>query len=247
MQIILDAGHGAGKKHNRGGIYYNEGDNNFYYSLVLKEELEKYKNVKVELTRSKITDNPSLSQRANMGKGHDLFLSLHSNAGAPNAGAPNVRGSEVWDSVERPNKALAQAIVNNTSNLFKHNNRGVRYKVGQPGYNWYGVLRFNQARSAMILEIGFHTNKKDCLYFRNHHWKIAQEHIKAIANHYNLKSKDNKIASKPNTIMNKNAPSIWAKEAWDLTKVKGYLDGTRPKEGLTREELASVIVRVLEG
>lgn len=238
MQIILDAGHGAGKKHNRGGIYYNEGDNNFYYSLVLKEELEKYKNVKVELTRSKITDNPSLSQRANMGKGHDLFLSLHSNAGAP-----NVRGSEVWDSVEMPNKALAQAIVDNTSNLFKHNNRGVRYKVGQPGYNWYRVLRFNQARSAMILEIGFHTNKKDCLYFRNHHWKIAQEHIKAIANHYNLKMKK---TSEQATI-DINTPSAWAKNDWELIKSVNLLDGKRPRGNLTREELATVVCRILEG
>lgn len=243
MQIILDAGHGAGKKHNRGGIYYNEGDNNFYYSLVLKKELERYEGVVVHLTRNKITDNPSLDTRANMGKkGYDLFLSLHSNAGAS-----NVRGSEVWDSVERPNKTLAQAIVDNTSSLFQHNNRGVRYKVGQPGYNWYRVLRFNQARSAMILEIGFHTNKKDCLYFRDHHWKIAQEHIKAIATCYDLKLKGNKIASKPKPIVNKNVPSAWAKETWDLIKVKGYLDGTRPREGLTREELASVIVRILEG
>ena len=42
MRIILNAGHGAGKEHNRGGIYFNEGDNNYLYSLVLKEELEKY-------------------------------------------------------------------------------------------------------------------------------------------------------------------------------------------------------------
>lgn len=61
-----------------------------------------------------------------------------------------------------------------------------------------------------------------------------------------LKGDNNKvIKSKP--IVNKNVPSTWAKETWDLTKIKGYLDGTRPREGLTREELASVIVRILEG
>ena len=37
MKIILSAGHGAGKDHNRGALYYNEGDNNYYYSLELKK------------------------------------------------------------------------------------------------------------------------------------------------------------------------------------------------------------------
>ena len=62
LKIILDAGHGYGPQHNRGAICYNEGDNNYIYSLVLKQELEKYKDVIVDLTRKDIKDNPSLSQ-----------------------------------------------------------------------------------------------------------------------------------------------------------------------------------------
>lgn len=41
--------------------------------------------------------------------------------------------------------------------------------------------------------------------------------------------------------------SDWAKDNWNTVIKEGYLDGTRPREGLTREELASVIVRILEG
>ena len=41
-----------------------------------------------------------------------------------------------------------KAICDTTANLFGHNNRGVKYKEGQTGYNLNGELRFNQAKSA---------------------------------------------------------------------------------------------------
>ncbi len=44
----------------------------------------------------------------------------------------------------------------------------------------------------------------------------------------------------------KNAPSAWAKGAWDWAKAKGYLDGTRPKDSVTREELAAVLKNVVD-
>lgn len=192
VKIALDAGHGAGKAHNRGGIYYNEGDNNFYYSLVLKKELEKIPGVKVDLVRKNINENPHVYNRSAMGIGYDLFLSLHSNAASR-----GVRGTEIFDSVERPNKTLATALVNALSNVFNHHNRGVKYKEGQKGWNWYGVLRGNKAKSSMILEMGFHTNEKDCIFFKNNHLKIAQVTANVIAKHYNLSS--NNQPNKPNT------------------------------------------------
>lgn len=183
FRILLDAGHGAGKAHNRGALYYNEGDNNFYYSLVLKRELEKIPGVEVDLVRKNINDNPHIYNRSSMGAGYDLFLSLHSNAAAR-----NVRGTEIFDSIERPNKALATKLVNALSNTFNHSNRGVKYKEGKKGWNWYGVLRGNKAKSSMIVEMGFHTNDKDCLFFKNNHLKIATATANTIASHYNLTS-----------------------------------------------------------
>ena len=44
----------------------------------------------------------------------------------------------------------------------------------------------------------------------------------------------------------KNTPSAWAKTAWDWAKAKGYLDGTRPKDPVTREELAAVLKNVVD-
>ena len=48
------------------------------------------------------------------------------------------------------------------------------------------------------------------------------------------------------TVADKNTPSPWAKEAWEWAKKEGLLDGTRPKDPLTREEFAVVLKRLVE-
>ena len=226
MKIILAAGHGAGKADNRGALYFNEGDNNFFYSLELKKELETYEGVKVDLIRKKITDNPSLAERAKKGAGYGLYLAIHSNAANP-----DVRGTEVWDSVERPNKQLAQMICDTTVELFNHRNRGVKYKEGQQGYNWYGELRFNQAKSAMIVENGFHTNHKDCLFFKNNHKQLAVVQARAIASFYGLKKKAIK-EDKPH----------WGEKYHNNLARKGIkLDEKRFDDKITRAEAMALV------
>lgn len=41
-------------------------------------------------------------------------------------------------------------------------------------------------------------------------------------------------------------PSDWAKADWDWCKEKGYLDGTRPHDNVTRQEMAAVVRRIVE-
>ncbi len=43
-----------------------------------------------------------------------------------------------------------------------------------------------------------------------------------------------------------NMPSKWAEKNWEWAMEKGYLDGTRPKEPVTREEMATIIRRIVE-
>jgi len=230
MKIILAAGHGAGKPYNRGAIYYNEGDNNYYYSLALKEELETYEGVKVDLVRNKITDNPSLQDRAKMGQGYDIYIAIHSNA----ASDPSVRGTEVWDSVEKPNKQLAKLICDATAELFAHSNRGARCKEGKPGYNWYGELRFNQAKSAMIIENGFHTNKDDCLFFKNNHKELAVIQARQIASFYELKKKAVK-EDKPH----------WAEKHYNNLIKKGIaINEKRFDDKITRGEVFALLDKI---
>ena len=41
-----------------------------------------------------------------------------------------------------------------------------------------------------------------------------------------------------------NVPDAWAREAWDWCKLRGYMDGTMPRQAVTREMLAVVLHRV---
>lgn len=59
-----------------------------------------------------------------MGEGYDFYYAIHSNA-TKNA---DVRGTEIFDSVERPNMQLAKLLCDSTDAYFKHNNRGVKYR-----------------------------------------------------------------------------------------------------------------------
>ncbi len=47
-------------------------------------------------------------------------------------------------------------------------------------------------------------------------------------------------------LADKNEPSEWAREAWKQAKEMGLLDGTRPHDAVTREELATVLVRLTD-
>ncbi len=42
-----------------------------------------------------------------------------------------------------------------------------------------------------------------------------------------------------------NEPSDWAKADWEWCKANGYLDGTRPHDNMTRQEMAAVIRRIV--
>lgn len=180
--IVIDAGHGEGRAHNRGGVCYNEGDNNYYYSLVLKRQLERLPGVIVKLTRNKISDNPSFDYRGRVATGADLLLSVHSDA----FHKASVRGTTVFDSVRRPNRRLATVLANAISTNFNHPNRGVKIKEGRPGWDWYAILRNSKAKSSMILEHGFHTNRFDCEHFKSHHKQLAKVTTDAIRTYYGL-------------------------------------------------------------
>ena len=51
-------------------------------------------------------------------------------------------------------------------------------------------------------------------------------------------------AGQVKTLTNNNEPSAWAKEAWAWAKETGIMDGTRPKDNVTREELAAIFWRL---
>lgn len=190
ISIMLDPGHGKGQ--NRGfvnvdpknnGKYCNEGDNTYFLAHKLKAELEKY-GFEVGITRTNINQDPSLEARGKMAKGYDLFISVHSNAAGP-----TVRGTEVWDSVQKPNKALASKISKYVASAFGHTNRGAKYRVYPDTVNtdYYAVLRANEATYGMLVEHGFHTNYEDASILFYQRQKIAEMEAKAIADYYGMR------------------------------------------------------------
>lgn len=190
MKILLDPGHGPGKKHNRGFKqveslpYCNEGDCNFLYSRdYLKPALEKY-GFTVGLTRTDINQNPSLQTRGSMGKGYDLLISCHSNAATG-----SVRGVEIWDSTNPKEsiKALTDSICVSVAKALGTIYRGTKYRKNSRGQNYYGILRHGQAKHNFIIEHVFHDNLQDVTVYRKGLQKTAEAVARAIANYYKAK------------------------------------------------------------
>lgn len=46
--------------------------------------------------------------------------------------------------------------------------------------------------------------------------------------------------------VDKNKPADWAKKDWEWAKKEGYLDGTRPLDNITRQELAVLTRRIVD-
>ena len=104
------------------------------------------------------------------------------------------------------------------------------------GHEMYTVLAKTDAPAALI-EYGFHTNKMDTEYLKDSKYrdKLAEATAKGICTYLNVNWK-------------KDEPvSDWEQErdeAWQAAKEAGILDGTRPEDPVTRQELAVVLDRL---
>ena len=152
----------------------------------------------------------------------DLYLDIHINAGGGT-------GVEAWTyGVNSRATLYAKKISNNISNKIGIPNRGVKYK---PTYWSVSLCK----APAMIIEGAFIDSKSDMDKL------TPKKYAAAIAECFGKVEKEvAKVAD------NKNKPSNWAKEAWGWCVEKGFLDGNRPKEPITREEFATVLYRIKE-
>lgn len=217
IKIVLDPGHGKdGNPAKVNGQWivkgFYEGTNNYEAVQYLKEELEKYQNVEITVTRKNIDDNPSLDWRGALGRNADLFYSWHSN-GVDNK---NAYGVSSFSSVRRNGHALCDAISKAVVAAFKECGSTATYYRGYtqrpdedyPTVDYYGVLRSatlenpNQAsygaepidtkcKNAIIIEHGFHTNPAECKVLANPDdlKKIVAAEAKAIAEYLKLEKK----------------------------------------------------------
>ena len=197
--LVLDPGHGPGIASNRGGVLFNEGDQNFEFSRYIIREANKYKNVKVLTTRTTNSAWPGLNTRARMGAGADLFLSLHTNAVSSVNGGSKVRGVEVINSNNSSNNSMAYEIASMVSRTVGNPNRGVKYRAmngsfyGRPtlgSMDYYSSLRHpNTAKTKYLIEFCFHTSLQDSRAFLRSREQVAKNLMEIVARNYNLEKK----------------------------------------------------------
>lgn len=192
--LALDPGHGAGYKHNRGGVLFNEGDQNYKFTQLIAAEARRYKNVSVAISRLQITDDPSISERRDLGKNSDVYLSIHTNASG--TGDSYTRGVEVYGSIENENNNIGRNITTSVASMLNTPNRGLKfrdyysyisyYDKSQVTRDYYGVVRDNESSEKYLVETVFHTNYTDSMRYLNNQQRLAQEFMKIIAREHNL-------------------------------------------------------------
>lgn len=176
MKVILDPGHVSG--YNKGAVSgYYEGTAMFNYANKLAGKL-RAQGITVGVTRQKIGDNPSLSNRGAQAKGADMFVSLHSNA----ASSSSANGVTVFYSIKRSgdrthaakfSSELAQLINGGTRD------RGACTRKGSGNWDYYTVIQ-SAAKvgcpHVFLIEHGFHSNKAECT------WLMSDSNLEAMAN-----------------------------------------------------------------
>ena len=252
IKIVLDPGHG---KNSGAGIVkgFYEGSNNFEAVQYLKEELEKYKDVQIVVTRTAITDDPSLEERGKMGRDADLFFSWHSNAWSKEI----AHGVSSFSSVRRDGQALCDAISAAVVAAFKECGVGSCYYRGYsqkkwddslPTVDYYGVLRNSTllnptkavqgktpedsaCKQSIIIEHGFHSNLDECKALNDPEKlkKIVQAEAAVIAKYYGLKEKDPEPGPVPDNyyyfaVLSANKNKLYAEEDVAKAKKLGFED-----------------------
>ena len=230
--VCLDPGHGPGNVNGSPDGTYKEWEFTWDIAQRVKPLLEA-QGVGVVLTKT--ADNyPSLTERAETSNKAqpDCFVSIHTNA-AGEGGWSSASGLESYTSAG-PMTAQRNVLASGLVNAFHA--AGVTLRSEPIKHEMYTVLAKTDA-PACLIEYGFHTNKADVEYLKDTKYrdKLAEATAKGICTYLNVNWK-------------KDEPvSDWEQErdeAWQAAKEAGILDGTRPEDSVTRQELAVVLDRL---
>ena len=171
--IVIDPAHGGTEKGVRLSDRYYEKDITLNIAMLLQKELNRWENIRVQLTRH--TDrNISISERIRItGMSHpDVFISLHVNAGfgknstgyeiyfpgfkstsADNSDAAEILRDMAKNKYLNDSVRLAQLIQKSMEKVFLRKGRGLRDAP-------FPLLK-DLSMPAVVLEIGFATNLED--------------------------------------------------------------------------------------
>lgn len=245
-KVCLDPGHGvetAGKRSPDGT--YREYEFSLDMAYRLKPLLERH-GVEVILTRWDEHD-VSLADRvriANAVGELDLFVSIHSNAAGSGAEWMSARGLLVYAYTTGGGSTKAAQHI-----LDRQAQAGVTVRNGgkpSDGSKLY-VIRKTTA-PAVLVEHLFHDNLEDTALLKDaaYRQKMAQADAKGILDYLGIAWQE-ESDEKEEIAMDekvKKEPADWAKTAWDKALAKGVMDGTRPWEAITRQEVAVILERL---
>lgn len=229
--VIVDPGHGG---HDPGalGTRLKEKDIVLKIANYLVPELKRNGINAIPTRTSDVyvehKDRTDLAHKHNA----DLFFSIHINS-STNKGAEYI--STFIYSYGGEKERAAKAVQEEIAKASGFRDVGIKLS---------GVWVLRKTRMPAILtENGFISN------LDNEKWlskdenlkKLAVASAKGICNYFNVPYKvlDNEEA------IDINKPSDWAKSTWEDAIKKGYTDGTRPQDNITRQEAMAMIYKVL--
>lgn len=235
--VCLDPGHGPDTVNGSPDGSYKEREFAWDMYTRLRPLLEQ-QGIGVVCTRRQ-DNKPSLTERANVSNraGADLFVSLHSNAEG-GAGWGTACGLLVYTSAPPDTAArnvAARAI------LARMREAGVAISGGGLLHQIEYTVLAKTTAPAVLIEYGFHTNREDVTLLRDGAYrdKLAEATAKGVCDFLGVSWADGTAGETVDT-----PPASWAAGAWERAAGAGILDGTRPTDNLTRQELAVVLDRL---
>ena len=226
MIVCIDPGHGPGDP-NGGPTGYREHVGMWALSNHLKNALGRC-GITVILTRQQ-NQNVTLTNRGNMARGCNVFISQHSNAANGRA-----RGTEVFFSLQRPNnRPWAARISAEIAKLFNHPDRGAKTRpaTNNPRQDFYTVINRAVAvgcPNVFLVESGFHDNLQDEAFLKQDS---------------NLKL----IAEAQARVICELLKVQYVEEVAEVPMGKVYLDGKLIGECVLHDGRSWLPVRALEG
>jgi N-acetylmuramoyl-L-alanine amidase len=191
--VVLDPGHGGG---NEGGQYgeLSEKELTLKVANAMKEELEKYENITVYLTRTEDVDM-SLAERVRFAESvdADFLYCLHFNMSESH----ELYGAECWVSAYGESYAKGYDFASIEMEMLTElglYNRGIKTRLLDSGEaDYYGILRLSTAAQlpSVIIEHCHLDHPQDAAYIDTENWPKTYGILDAtaVARYFGLASK----------------------------------------------------------
>lgn len=237
FKLALDAGHGLNTPGKRclKSIDHNETREWFLNARIcdkVVDLLEDYDGIAIlrvdDTTGS--ADVPLATRVAVANQwGSDFYLSVHHNAGIEGGNGGGIvaychpkagKESVAW------RDELYEALVEHT---------GLRGNRATPKATADHHVTRNTKSAACLLELGFMDSRSDLPQILTEEYSVscAEAIVDVIVRRAGLVKKKAT-----------DTPDAWAAAAWEKAKSTGVLDGTRPRDPLTRQEFAVVLSKL---